>query len=70
MFSRILSGSRWTVCRNSAKYSDPKSSDRIKKREDCEFTVTMLLLILLMAGVEPNPGPTFRTGELNHAAYG
>ena len=33
MFSRILSGSRWTVCRNSAKYSDQKSSDRIKKSE-------------------------------------
>ena len=34
------------------------------------FAVTTLLLMLLVAGVEPNPGPTFRTGELNHAAYG
>ena len=30
------------------------------------FAVTTLLLMLLMAGVEPNPGPTFTTSEENH----
>ena len=30
------------------------------------FAVTTLLLMLLMAGVEPNPGLTFSTGEGNH----
>ena len=32
------------------------------------FAVTTLLLMLLMAGVEPNPGPTFSTGEGNHVS--
>ena len=32
------------------------------------FAVTTLLLMLLMAGVEPNPGPTFSTGERNHVS--
>ena len=32
------------------------------------FAVTTLLLMLLMAGVEPNPGPTFTTSEENHVA--
>lgn len=32
------------------------------------FAVTTLLLMLLMAGVEPNPGPTFTTSEENQVA--
>ena len=32
------------------------------------FAVTTLLLMLLMAGVEPNPAPTFTTSEENHVA--
>ena len=32
------------------------------------FAVTTLLLMLLMAGVEPNPGPTFTTSKENHFA--
>ena len=32
------------------------------------FAVTTLLLMLLMAGVEPNPGPTFTTSEENDVA--
>ena len=32
------------------------------------FAVTTLLLLLLMAGVEPNPGPTSSTGEGNHVS--
>ena len=32
------------------------------------FAVTTLLLMFLMAGVEPNPGPTFTTSEENHVA--
>ena len=30
------------------------------------FAVTTLLIMLLMAGAEPNPGPTFTTSEENH----
>ena len=32
------------------------------------FAVTTLLLMLLMAGVQPNPGPTFTNSEETHAA--
>ena len=32
------------------------------------FAVTTLLLMLLMAGAEPNPGPTFPTGEGDHVS--
>ena len=32
------------------------------------FAVTTLLFMLLMAGVEPNPGPTFNTSAENHVA--
>ena len=32
------------------------------------FAVTTLLLMLLMAGVQPNPGPTFTSSEENHVA--
>ena len=33
------------------------------------IALTTLLLMLLMAEVEPNPGPTFSTGEENHVSY-
>ena len=32
------------------------------------FAVTTVLLMLLMAAVEPNPSPTFSTGEGNHVS--